>query len=424
MSILLYPPYLQWEIASACNHRCVHCYNYWRTGSVSVDDCTKFNEITEKIIERKPLYLAITGGEPLLFFNKIKSCIEKMCNAGIIVSISTNATLITDEIIDFVAANRIDLVISLPSISEQVCVRICNAQNVVQRLSEIIPQLKSRDIGGVINVVLTKLNIDSLYETLKAIKKFGYPARVGIAQRPINASAEYIQYELDKDDFNFVVKQCIKAKKELDLELDFSVCIPDCAFDDPDDLAEIEKGNCFAGTIAYAISTNGDIKACQCDTKTYGNILVDSFEEVYKRMAEWRNGSMIPSECSNCNHLYLCRGGCRVETYAKSNDYKGLPAFANPKNTPIRDKTKVEIEKFSTKTKFALNEDVVFLRDKECYRVSIGIVAVHLAFEFADWLQHNKEFLFSDLIKASKIGKQQLNLILNMLYKNRIIRIQ
>lgn len=78
MSILLYPPYLQWEVIPECNHKCIHCYNYWRTDNLDVEKHADFSAITEKIIERRPVYMAVTGGEPLLVFNEIKPCIEKI----------------------------------------------------------------------------------------------------------------------------------------------------------------------------------------------------------------------------------------------------------------------------------------------------------------------------------------------------------
>ena len=86
MSVLLYPPYLQWEVISDCNHKCIHCYNYWRADNLDVVRHSDFDAITEQIIARKPVYMAVTGGEPLLVFEQIKPCIERIINAGIRVS--------------------------------------------------------------------------------------------------------------------------------------------------------------------------------------------------------------------------------------------------------------------------------------------------------------------------------------------------
>lgn len=422
MSVLLYPPYLQWEVISDCNHKCIHCYNYWRADNIPVENCTNFEAITQEIINRKPLYVAITGGEPLLVFQKVKECIEKMTDAGITCSISTNGTLITDDIAKFLQERKVDLVISLPSIDKDVCDRVCSAKNVVEKLSKVWPILKKYGIHTNVNVVINKINISTLYQTLQAIKNLGFVARVGMAQRPINASKEYLQYELDKSDFQYIVHECIRAKKELNLEIDFSVCMPDCAFSNPEELIELEKGDCFAGTIAYAICTNGDIKACQCDTRVYGNILKDDFKDIYYNMAEWRNGSFLPEECKECSRLSTCHGGCRVEAYANKNDYKALPTFADTNN--IHEVEEIKLIDYSYAQKIVVSPQAIFLKDLECYRVSVGIVATHLTNEFAEWLQQNKNFSFASLKEVTELDDDNLNAVIDMLCKNGIVFIE
>lgn len=422
MSVLLYPPYLQWEVVSDCNHKCIHCYNYWRAGNIPVENCTNFAAITQEIINRKPLYVAITGGEPLLVFPKVKECIEKMTDAGITCSISTNGTLITEDIAKFLQERKVDLVISLPSIDKEICDRVCSSKNVVEKLSNVWPILKKYGIHTNVNVVVNKINISTLYQTLQAIKSLGFIARVGMAQRPINASKEYLPYELDKSDFQYIVRECIRAKEELDLEIDFSVCMPDCAFSNPEELSKLEKGDCFAGTIAYAICTNGDVKACQCDTRVYGNILKDDFKYIYQNMIEWRNGSFLPKECKECSRLSTCRGGCRVEAYANKNKYNALPTFADANN--IHEVEEIQLNDYSSAQKIVVSPQAIFLKDLECYRVSVGIVATHLTNEFAEWLQQNKKFSFASLKKVTELDDDNLNAVIDMLCKNGIVSIE
>ena len=207
------------------------------------------------------------------------------------------------------------------------------------------------------------------------------------------------------------------------LDVDFSVCVPDCAFDSEEEYLEIDKGDCYAGSIAYSIGTGGEVKACQCDIKTYGNILYDNFEDIYARMSEWRGEKIIPSECESCNRVYTCRGGCRVEAFAREENRKGLPAFANLKNIPVKYSKQIEIINFTDNNAFELSPEAKFLKDKECFRVSAGISAVHLDNEFAEWLQDNTSFTFIELLKISGAGRVELTLILNMLIKNRILEL-
>ena len=421
MAILLYPPYLQWEVISECNHKCIHCYNYWRADDLETGGHADFEAVTEAIIARKPVYMAITGGEPLLVFDQIKPFVQKIIDSGIRVSFSSNGTLLTEEIAEFYERNNIDTVISFPSVNSAVCDAVCNSSSVVEKLQEKMKLLKRHNVKTTINIVLTKLNLPTLWETLKAVKEWGFTARVGIAQRPINASDEYIRYELDRGDFKHIVSECIRAKHELGLDVDLSVCVPDCAFESREEYLAIDKGECYAGTIAYSIGSDGSVKACQCDIKTYGNILRDDFGEIYSRMSEWRNGGTIPYECSECGRADICRGGCRVEAFARGGDRRTLPEFADLKNISVDYTRPEEIIDFNDETTFTVSDDTKFLKDKECYRVSSGISAVYLTNDFAEWLKDNKSFTFSELSEISGVEREYLNAILNMLAKNRII---
>lgn len=421
MSVLLYPPYVQWEVISDCNHKCIHCYNYWRADNLEIMRHSDFDAITDQIIARKPVYVAITGGEPLLVFAQIKPYIQRMIDAGIRVSVSSNGTLITEEIAAFYESNNIDTVISFPSIDPKICDAVCNSSGVTEKLRESFGLLKKHNVKTSINIVLTKLNLPTLQRTLEAVKEWGFTARVGIAQRPINASDKYLCYELDREDFRQIVRECIRAKRESGIDVDFSVCVPDCAFDTEEDYSAIDKGECYAGTIAYSIGTDGSVKACQCDIKTYGNILRDDFGEIYSRMSEWRNGGTIPTECAGCSREYTCRGGCRVEAFARGGDRKTLPEFANLKNLPVNYSKSVEAKVFNDDTVFAVSDDARFVEDMECCRVSSGISAVHITKDFARWLEENHTFTFAVLLEASGCEREELSLILNMLAMNRII---
>ena len=421
MSILLYPPYLQWEAVSECNHKCIHCYNYWRADNLDVVKHSDFDAITEQIIARKPVYMAVTGGEPLLVFEQLKPCLQRIIDSGIRMSVSSNGTLITEEIACFYESNRIDTVISFPSIDPEICDTVCNASGVVDRLRSKFAILKRHNIQTTLNIVLTKLNLPTLRKTLEAVKEWGFTARVGIAQRPINASNEYIKYELDKNDFRHIVRECIRAKSEMGLDVDLSVCVPDCAFDSEEEYLAVEKGECYAGSIAYSIGADGSVKACQCDIKTYGNILRDDFGEIYARMSEWRNGGVIPSECSGCSREYTCRGGCRVEAYARGGDRRTLPEFADRRHAPSEFAGGTELREYSESQGFRVSESAKFLRDEECYRVSSGICAVHLTNEFAEWLKDNHTFTFAELLEITGAEREELTMIVNMLAKNKII---
>ena len=96
MAKLHNPPMLQWELTAECNHDCVHCYNYWRKDFEKIAGLSKskseeeYIEIARKIVELKPVAVTISGGEPLLVFDRIKSSIDLLHENHIYLQIGYN----------------------------------------------------------------------------------------------------------------------------------------------------------------------------------------------------------------------------------------------------------------------------------------------------------------------------------------------
>ena len=92
------------EITARCNNNCRHCYINLREDDTKAKENelnrNRINEIADEAISLGALWCLLTGGEPLLredFFDIFLSLKKK----GLIVSINTNATLITEEHVKF-----------------------------------------------------------------------------------------------------------------------------------------------------------------------------------------------------------------------------------------------------------------------------------------------------------------------------------
>ena len=48
MKDIHYPPIVHWEVTSACNHNCIHCYNYWRKNPDIIEECKKVIPVVER----------------------------------------------------------------------------------------------------------------------------------------------------------------------------------------------------------------------------------------------------------------------------------------------------------------------------------------------------------------------------------------
>ena len=157
-----YPPNVQWEVTSLCNHNCIHCYNYWRTDPVKACECVHTEEeyllMAEAIAKNKPVSVTITGGEPLTVFDKIKSTVEYLKSKNIVVSFNSNAVLITDDIAKYCSDNEISFFVSLPCSNEEVCDSITGVKGSLKNIMKGIKKLQKYDVKFALNMVVSHLN--------------------------------------------------------------------------------------------------------------------------------------------------------------------------------------------------------------------------------------------------------------------------
>ena len=117
------PTFFIFDLTQACNFRCIYCFRHLeekvRTLSDEnldaiinyiIDYCTKYR-ITDFCVQP-------WGGEPLIAFDKIKRMDDMFKQAGLypLISIETNASLITEELARECAARNIRLGISIDGI--------------------------------------------------------------------------------------------------------------------------------------------------------------------------------------------------------------------------------------------------------------------------------------------------------------------
>ena len=82
---------------------------------------------------------------------------------------------------------------------------------------------------------------------------------------------------------------------------------------------------CLAGEAFATVDPWGNVRPCNHAPYVVGNLLTQSFEEVWHspKMEVWR--AMIPPECTGCAMYKRCHGGCRAEAMLRRASSYPLP---------------------------------------------------------------------------------------------------
>lgn len=329
---------IAWEVTGNCNHNCFYCYNFWRdslhTSDCDIPEVLDYQRITDKLISIKPMSVAITGGEPLLVFDRIKSSIEQFAANNIFVRLLTNGSLITDEIASFFAHHKVQLMVSFPTADEERFSKITKRDNFsdVVRALDI---LKKHNCDVLINIVVSMPNLEDMHATADfLVKRYGYKLLYfSRATKPQNASIDIIDDLLDNNAIQQFFNTCLEIKKKQKIEIRTCGGYAYCAIRNKKAYPIFAKG-CGGGRSSFVVSTKGELRVCGKDSQVFGNIFEEDADIIMEKASYWKDDAAIPKECAKCRYKYSCRGGCHMSSYDMEPKFNSLDANADPEQIP------------------------------------------------------------------------------------------
>lgn len=431
---LKYPPTVFWEVTEKCNHNCVHCFNYWRTDIENIHTeekaAAEYLAIAMKIVENKPVKVVFTGGEPLVVFHKIKPAIDYIKAQSIGVSFNTNLALLTEEMAAYFQQKNISLFVSFPSMDEAIFNTIVDTEHAFQKVTAALDLAKKYSLNIYFNSVVSKLNLNTIFDTAQFLRQRYNAQQISITRvsMPINAQEHFDDYMLTKAELDVYLESCVRIKKELGMQVQAASPITPCSVSTNDSYNLFAfEGSCEAGKSSYVIGSNGMVRACARDDKEYGRFMTDSFRDLWQAMEEWRDDSFVPSECSKCDHLSRCHGGCRVDSIIKSGNRCGLDNYSDPLNVR-KEFTKQEtyMPRWDYTTEFTVPARLCFVDEDFAVRVSFHGFYAYCTQKFANYLNNmlGESFTLHNFCESFRLDFDNAVSILNYSVMNGIIKIK
>ena len=313
-----YPYSVGWAITNKCNLRCIHCnMNSGKEldDELKTDECIK---IIDELAKNRVQRITFFGGEPLVrkdFFEIANYAYNK----GIFISMTTNALLITEEMIKK-ELYKFDMIrVSLDGPNEETHEFIRNRKGIFYSTINKIKMLVNNgiDVGVVTCISHRNLKyIDEMIKLLEELKvKRWFLPLLSSAGRGSDISEEVLT-PLEVKQFLIDIQAKTKTSSFIvNLDIPYNV------------LLKKQNKNiiaaCPAAISELVIFANGDISPCCQVPVIAGNILKNDIYYIWnnsKIFNDFRNKSLVKGKCCNCKYLMNC-GGCRANAYIKYNDY-------------------------------------------------------------------------------------------------------
>jgi len=267
---------LQIELTSRCNERCLHCYIPHENKDTDIKP-ELFYDVLEQCREMGLLSLTLSGGEPMMH-EKFCEFLRKCKEYDFSVNILSNLTLINDEILAEMKANRLSSVqVSLYSMKPEIHDEITQMSGSFEKTKNAILKLIENDIPLQISCPTMKQNKNCYVDVVNWAQKHKVRAvtdYIMMARYDNKTQNLYNRLSLDE------VGQIINDIVENDVEYQKYMTIADFDKADKRDISnDIVCGICISSICMVA---NGNVYPCAgWQSFVVGNLKESSLQEIW-----------------------------------------------------------------------------------------------------------------------------------------------
>ena len=326
------------NIIHGCNLRCKYCfadegeYNGHK-GVMSVETAKKaIDYVVKRSGPRRNIEIDLFGGEPTMIMDKVKEIIayarenEKAWKKNIRFTMTTNATLLDEEMMDFMDKEMGNIILSLDGrkeVNDNVRIKVDGSGSYDDILPNIKRMIEKRDKSKhyYVRGTFTGANTD-FYEDVKAMVNEGFRE---ISIEPVVLEKGHL-LELKEEhlpeifeNYDKLYNEMARRKKEGDefnfyhfnIDLNGGPCVYK------------RISGCGAGFEYVAITPQGEVYPCHQfvgkEEFKLGSIYDDTYDTELGKKFKKAHIYNKP-KCKECWARFYCSGGCQSNNFAFNGD--------------------------------------------------------------------------------------------------------
>ena len=328
------------NIIHSCNLRCKYCFadegEY--NGHKGVMDLETAKKALEYVVRRsgprRNVEVDLFGGEPTMIWDTVKEIIayarenEEKWNKNIRFTMTTNATLLDEEKMDFIDKEMGNIILSLdgrPEVNDKVRIRIDGKGSHDQILPKIKQMVEKRDkskhfcVRGTFTAENLDFFKDAMYMADQGFKEISIEPVVLEKGHPLALKEENLEEIFENYDKLF--DEMARRKREGDefnfyhfnIDLQGGPCVYK------------RISGCGAGFEYVAITPQGDVYPCHQfvgkEEFKLGSIFDDTYDAEMGKTFKKAHIYNKP-KCKDCWARFYCSGGCQSNNFAFNGDIK------------------------------------------------------------------------------------------------------
>ena len=312
------------SLTGRCNFACRYCY------AATHDHSNMTEEVAVAALKMAPkdesFILQFSGGEPLLNFKTLQAAVAYVEEQKLpaILQLQTNASLLTDEIAQYLYHHRVAIGVSLdgrPNVNDKLRLKK-TGRGATGAILKGIEVLRRNNIACGITCVVTSENVGELNGIVEFAYFLGNIRKIGfdilraqgrgsdlLPPKPMDMKRAMEGVYARRDALHRLTGVYIEIAQQERVK---TLCHGNChAF-----------GHCYAmnGEAAF-VDAKGDIYACSSfvgDNNFYlGNVITGIEADLVCKTQEFISHSM--DFCRHCPDFQFCGGGCFARWYGMTN---------------------------------------------------------------------------------------------------------
>ena len=324
------------ELTPLCSMACKMCYvrmspeEFAATGK-RLRTADEWLALAREAKEQGMLLLLLTGGEPFLYpeFRRLYTELRQM---GFVISINSNATLITEETVAWLKENppqRIN--ITLYGASDATYARLCGHPTGFTQVTRAIGLLRDAGISVKLNCSVTPENVCDLEDIIAYSDEHKLVLQAtSYMFPPLRRDAESVGRNA-----RFAAEECARTEVKIRrlqygaenlreyckaIESHQPVDTPLCAD------CEGEGLQCRAGKSAFWVTWDGRMTPCGMVNEPAVFPFGQGFADAWQSLRAQTAALHLPPECASCDAKHYCHT-CAAMCYTETGRYDCKPQY-------------------------------------------------------------------------------------------------
>lgn len=318
-------------LTNDCNLACSYCFESNKGKDyMSKEMALDILKATYNVVDPMAgiFTLNMFGGEPLMNWDTFKAVCDYVLenNLKIRITATTNLTLLTDEMIDYIDELSIPILVSVDGIKEVHDKHRCNSfDKVIENMKKLI----DRDLGYLIEARMTVApdTAKYMYESVKMLVDLGINNIANVPASDLDWDAQSIQDY--KDNYEKILDMYIDILNDETNKRNISLYKVDQALNLALEPIKEDTSMCNIGNPRWVIvDWKGDIWPCpDYPTTDNADLIAGKIGNFYTGVDETKVDPkpMVATyeleRCKGCEAISICKSGCPYENYTKNGKF-------------------------------------------------------------------------------------------------------